>query len=1518
MSDLPARYEDKRLLGAGGMGSVRLVFDRERGEEVALKTLAPAAGADVEEARFLFKQEFWAMASLSHPGLVAAYDYGELPGGSAYFTMELVPGADLDPAAPASEERVRAWLPSVASALAYLHARGYVHGDLKPENIRASEHGAKLMDLGLLGRVGRAPTAVRGSLLYLAPEVARQAPVDGRADLYALGAVLYHVLAGRPPFEADDAIGLLRAHLDLPPVPLRQHAPGVSRELEAAVMRLLAKDPAERFAAAPELLEALGLHVEGTQTQGLLGSPLLGRDDVRGELGRLLRASGGGTRWVVGGAGSGKSRLLAETRAEAQLEGLPTFYAQGLGADATAYGALRPWLLALAARPSDARERVAPVLARLLPEVGAIVGQPALVPAAPLEGVQERLRLHGAILDLARAAAPSAVWLLDDADQLDAASQELLAFLQAQGAGTPWRWILAAQGSGEGTRTLPLAPLDEATTLAVARALLGQDELSAEVTERLPLLTGGLPGAIEAVVGHWVRSGALRREGGRWQAAPGKTFEVPGGWQVALDARFTELSEAAQRVGRTAALLGAQAELPWLADLVELDQAAFFAALAELESAEVLTREESQFRFLRPAQATALAASWSEADARRLHTAAASWLAERMAAPTDPNAPLDAVRRVARHHLAGTTPLLGVPFVLATARRALAMYVAAGLEPLLKQALAVPAQPPQDRLRLLAALGTVYRFDGEVDEALALYENELIPGMRETESRDLAQQLVTLGVVYQMKGRYPKALEAFAEAINLADASGDGEAGIRARVFAGRVGYFAGETAAARTHLASAVRRAREAGLKAHLASALGLYGYVIATTDPPRPEEGLAALDESVTLNRSLGNLYELHEALNNKGNVFLAVGRLSDARSAFGECLLLCQRMGMANEALFAHLNLGAVLLELGQVGASLAEARKALEMARQQGRKFPEGYATALEGMALVYAGELTTGLERLERGLALAREIKNRYLELNVLVFRAEAQLFLGRFFEAETTLAKARETARATHNDEQNAKLDRLEVGLAVAVGAPDADARVAVFVERARGAGTAVPLAQALYLLGDRQRRQGQDPGEALAEAATLARDAGTVLLAAAIEELWGRALLGTDKAAALAHFMAGHALAVENGHRLLEILCQAGLGASDPHQRENRQEAPRRMEALMATLEPSERQDFLAYPERQGAMRVSQGDGAGYSADRLHHLTDLIATISSQPDLPAVMARALAAMVDIAGAERGFLLLYRGFEVTQQIFHGMREDESDLYSSSLAHQILWSGEPLFVEDAQGHAGFAGNASIQALALRSMVGVPLNDGNETIGVMLADSQRINARFSEEDLDLCMALGRQVAIAISNTRRLEQYKNGYEELAMLHRLAIATLGERTLDGFMGPIGAEAIKLCDADRALLLVGDALACCAAVAPDGTSLSTSAADISQSVSRWVYEQGEPLHLLDAQSDESFQGRKSIQALGLRTIYAVPVTHEGSRLGVLYLDNTRMGDANPQGLHALARIGELVGAYLARSGEPA
>ncbi|MDB5098928.1 MAG: protein kinase [Cyanobacteria bacterium RYN_339] len=1465
MVDFPKRYEPVRVLGAGGMGRVELVRDRERGQDVALKAYASAG--DAVEGHFLFKQEFWAMASLRHPNLVEAFDYGELADGTPYFTMEEVPGSDLAP--PQDEAEVRAWLPGVAAALGFLHARGWVHGDLKPANIRMGIV-PKLMDLGLLERAGRAGGPIRGTPSYMAPEIIRQGALDARTDLYALGAVLYHVLAGRPPFAAEQPLALLRAHLMDAPAPLT----GTSPALAAAVLKLLAKEPAARFSSAAELMRALGLAAteEGAQ---LLAPPLVGRAAAQAALADLVGWQGPAARVLAGPAGSGKTRLLAELRAEAQLAGVRALAARGLGEDAAPYEAMLPWLRAIAAQPPAEAARLAPVLVKVLPELPRLWGL-AVEPAPALEGAQERRRLEAVVAEVARATLPAALWLLDDADRLDPSSASLVEALRRAGGERPWRWVEARCEAR--APAITLAPLTADETLAVARGLLGQAEVPAALAERLPALAGGVPGTIEALVGHWVRQGDLRGTTGHWDANPAADFALPGGLGGLEDARFEALDDHARQVARVAALLGDEGELPILARLAELPEAVFYAALAALEAAGVLAIEDDEaaartrYRFGATggergwsARARRLAAGIPADEAARIHLAAATLLAR----DEGPEAarPLATALAIAQHRLAARAA--ATPWVLAAARRALGVGEVARAAGLLQRAL---AQSGPD-LALQRMLADALRFDGRIDDAMALAADAVVPTLRASGDPALAHELATLGLLHQLQGRYDEARAAFDEAVALADAQGDVATAVRARTSLGRVAYFGGESEAAREMLARATADARAAGLVTQLAGALGLYGYLIGATDARRVDEALGVLDEAVAANQALGDAVEELEALNLRGNLLLASSRLAEAEAAFSAGLVVSQRVGLANEEIFAHLNLGAVALERGALAAARLHGRQAAMSAERQGRKFPLSFGRAVEGLARVFEGDLAGGQALLAEGLALAREINNRYVELAIQAYTAEALIELGRFAEAERALAAARELAASTGNDEQQARLARLALALAALTDAPDAEAQLA-------GPGVQALRWRAFWLL-----RQGRfdDAGQAAAEAAALANEAGLDLVEAAARLVEGRvALAAGDEQAAAEAFDAGYVLAEGRGYRALALALN--------HDDEGLAE-------LAGGLEPAHEAAFLAHPER-GAGRVQTG--------RVRQLAGLQASVSAEGGLAEVMHRAIAALVALADADRGFLFLYDGTSFTDQAFYGMSEHEADAYSGSLAFKALWSEVPIWVEDAQADAELGGSESVQALALRSVLGVPLLEGGRAIGVMLADSQRVNTRFGAQDLEIVEVLAGHVALAITQARRVERLEREKAELAAYARAAEAVVGLTALEDVFAAVATEALALTGAERALLLLG----------PDHTQVASHGPPGAPSASAagWVYERGEPLHLLDASSDEAFQAAESIQALGLRTILAVPV---GERQGVLYLDDRRITDRDEHVMAGLVRLGSLLATFLRRSGYP-
>ena len=264
---LGERYRLDHLIGRGGMAAVWSATDTVLGRPVAVKRLHAGMLADSEHAE-RFRREAMLVARLSHPNLVHLLDRGEDAEGP-YLVMELVEGENLKtlvrrdgPLDPEEAARVCA---QVGRALAYAHAQGVVHRDIKAQNVLITPRGdVKLADFGIArlmeadGEPGLTRTdMLMGSADYLSPEQADGRPVDARTDVYSLGILLYECLTGSLPFRGDGFVAVAMKHCTEPLPDPRLAAPGVPDWLAACTLRAAAKDPAARFASAGEMVDAL-------------------------------------------------------------------------------------------------------------------------------------------------------------------------------------------------------------------------------------------------------------------------------------------------------------------------------------------------------------------------------------------------------------------------------------------------------------------------------------------------------------------------------------------------------------------------------------------------------------------------------------------------------------------------------------------------------------------------------------------------------------------------------------------------------------------------------------------------------------------------------------------------------------------------------------------------------------------------------------------------------------------------------------------------------------------------------------------------------------------------------------------------------------------------------------------------------------------------------------------------------------------------------------------------------------
>ncbi|MDC0935747.1 serine/threonine-protein kinase [Pirellulales bacterium] len=268
------QYRLKQLLGSGGMGEVYLAEHEMMKRPCAIKVIRPEKAGD-PKVLARFEREVQATAKLSHWNSIDIFDYGRTDDGTFYYVMEYLPGHNLgelvDMHGPLPPARIVYLMRQVCDALSEAHEQGLVHRDIKPANVFCAYRGgafdvAKLLDFGLAKPMSSVESdvgltqagAITGSPLFMSPEQATGSDqVDERSDIYSLGAVMYYIAVGRPPFDYDRPIQVMVAHASETVQPPRELRPDLPVELEEVILRCLEKDPEDRFQTVAALSDAL-------------------------------------------------------------------------------------------------------------------------------------------------------------------------------------------------------------------------------------------------------------------------------------------------------------------------------------------------------------------------------------------------------------------------------------------------------------------------------------------------------------------------------------------------------------------------------------------------------------------------------------------------------------------------------------------------------------------------------------------------------------------------------------------------------------------------------------------------------------------------------------------------------------------------------------------------------------------------------------------------------------------------------------------------------------------------------------------------------------------------------------------------------------------------------------------------------------------------------------------------------------------------------------------------------------
>jgi hypothetical protein len=603
------RYRVDSTLGEGGMGTVLRVFDEREKVFVALKRVHSGS----ERAKIaLFEQEYFTLSELAHPRIIDVYDYGVEARG-AFYTMELLDGADLRDLRGMDWRAVCTILSDVACSLAILHSRGFLHRDVSPRNVRRTSDGrAKLLDFGAMARVGTSRDLV-GTPPCVAPEVLHGQPCDGRADLYALGVVGYWLLTGRYPYPARSFIELQDVWAS-PPPSVRELAPDVPPDLAELVGELIALEPHARPRTAGEVVERLsaagGFELSDVDTFGgayLTLPTLVGRDDfiawVRPRL-RAVSEGQGGVFVIEGEPGIGLSRALRAAVAESKRLGHAVASASAVDAGTGDFGVVKALAQQVIRSVPEAdglltaRQRTS--LRRILTEDDA-----STFPMPERRHVQVALRDW--LLEVG--SQRPLTLMVDDAEAADEPSLALLALLAERLKRARVVVMLALHtGPAEGlalevisrfAEPHRLLPLSAAANEELVRSIFGNVGNVVRAAQTVHERARGKPRDAMAYLGHLVERGAARYEGAAWVLSDVlDDTDLPSSIGAVLAARFQGLGADAKQLARALAL----ADPSWLgvADygaLVDLGGARVFRAIDALVSARILVEDGSGHAF---------------------------------------------------------------------------------------------------------------------------------------------------------------------------------------------------------------------------------------------------------------------------------------------------------------------------------------------------------------------------------------------------------------------------------------------------------------------------------------------------------------------------------------------------------------------------------------------------------------------------------------------------------------------------------------------------------------------------------------------------------------------------------------------------------------------------------------------------------------------------------------------------------------------------------------------------------
>jgi predicted ATPase len=1073
---LRGRYTLERELGRGGMATVYLARDLKHHRLVALKVLRPELAAALGSERF--QREIGIAAGLHHPLILPVFDSGSSPGASGaapclWYAMPFVAGESLRDwlgreSQLAIDDAVRIGC-EVAEGLGHAHARGVIHRDVKPENILLSGGHALLADFGIaraLSMVGEDRLTQTGLSLgtpaYMSPEqAAGDDQLDCRADLYSLACVLYEMLTGQPPFTGSSPRAIMARHA-IDPVPaLRTVRSTVPAGLEAAIRRALCKVPADRFASAADLIEALNRGARGSRVEPFPGQdvtrPVARRVDVpvpsppaleapslalvgrTAEWECLMRAWLAGQRGpprcllVSGVAGIGKTRLVEEFVRWADQQGGAIAASRCYGTvGRLPYAPLTDWLRSPALRHSLSTlpQVWRAELAGLLPEVGMQPSDPAARHDIPQ--AESRHRLFEAMARAIAGAPHPLLLVIDDIQWADRDTLEWIRyFLRSE---EPlWVLVVATLRLGEvpledrldailldlrrdgRLEEIPLEPLDVADTAALGAAVVGAtlDPAAARAlhreTEGHPLYIVEMMRSKAAAVADAVPS--MEASARRASTGSGARQPLPQRVLATIEARLSQLSPACRMVVGVASVIGREFRMDLLTEGSGLGESETASALDELlERRLVREQSDGSYDFGHANIREVAYAGLSSARRRLLHQRIARALIASASGSTGSAA------AIAGHLEQGGLIEEAVPYYERAAEVASRIHAYEEAIGHLNQALVL--------------LGTLTESADRDRRELAL-QIALGPPLRESRgwaAPEMGEMVARAWKLSERVGTQPQRLRVMLELVSF-------------RVVRGTGLHEALETAEGALQLALAQKDPSLLALAYHLVGEIRCQmGEFTRARECLEQAADLYDRRDHATHTRLLGVDYGVSSpclASHALWHLGYSEQALARSRQALGRAEELAdpfsRALALAYDAMLQQFR--------GTRDAVEEQAAAAIAVSTEYGFPYYLAWGTILHGWAVAERGEVERGIAQMREGLAAIRATGCEYRRSYYLSLLAQVCGRAGQIDEGLDLLQEALASAEASGEHWKDAELYRLRGELLAASGAPTGEVR---------------------------------------------------------------------------------------------------------------------------------------------------------------------------------------------------------------------------------------------------------------------------------------------------------------------------------------------------------------------------------------------------------------------------------------------------------------------------------------------